>query len=75
MNDENERKKRTDEGKLVNKEIHSISKEEVSSGMKRMQNGKVVGPEKILMELWMFLGEREVDFLTKLLTQSESLVI
>lgn len=42
MNDENERKKRTDEGKLVNKEIHSISKEEVSSGMKRMQNGKVV---------------------------------
>lgn len=66
MNDENERKKRTDEGKVVNKEIHRITKEEMSSGMKRMQNGKVVGPEEILMELWMFLGEREVNFLTKL---------
>lgn len=71
MNDENERKKRTDEGKLVNKEIRRISKEEVSSGMKRMQNGKVVGPEKILMDIMDVSRRKRSGLFNKI----ESLVI
>ena len=34
--------------------------------MKRMQNGKAVGPDDIPMEVWKCLGENALEFLTKL---------
>ena len=34
--------------------------------MKRRKNGEAVGPDDIPVEVWMCLGERAVEFLTKL---------
>ena len=47
MNEENERERerRENDGKRVNLEVEKISKEEVRENMKRMRNGKAVGPD------------------------------
>ncbi|MBN3291136.1 RTXE polymerase, partial [Polypterus senegalus] len=67
MNEENERgKKRLDDVEIVNQEVHRISKEEVRTAMKRMKNGKAVGPDDIPMEAWRCLGEMAVAFLNRL---------
>ena len=34
--------------------------------MKRMKNGKAVGPDDIQVEVWKCLGENALEFLTKL---------
>ncbi|XP_051784813.1 uncharacterized protein LOC127528357 [Erpetoichthys calabaricus] len=51
MNEENHREKRLDDVEIVNQELQRISKEEVRTAMKRMKNGKAVGPDDILY-LW-----------------------
>ncbi|KAI5102764.1 gastrula zinc finger protein XlCGF28.1-like, partial [Silurus meridionalis] len=43
-----------------------ISKEEVRAAIKRMKNGKSVGPDDIPVEAWRCLGEKAVEFLTRL---------
>ena len=43
MNEENERKRRENDGERVNLEVESISKEEVRENMQRMNNGKLGG--------------------------------
>ena len=47
MNGENERERRENDGERVNLEVEKISKEEVRENMKRMKNGKAVGPDDI----------------------------
>ena len=37
--------------------MEKISKEEVRGNMKRMKNGKAVGPDDIPVEVWKCLGE------------------
>ena len=54
------------DGKRVNLEVEKISKEEVRGIMKWMNNGKAVGPDDITVEVWTFLGEIALEFLTKL---------
>ena len=66
MNEENERERRENDGERVNLEVEKISKEEVMENMKRMKNGKAVGPDDIPVEVWKCLGETALEFLTKL---------
>ena len=62
MNEENGRGRRENDGERVNLEVEKISKEEV----KRMKNGKAVGPDDIPVEVWKCLGDIALEFLTKL---------
>ena len=66
MNEQNESERRENDGERVNLEVEKISKEEVRENMKRMKNGKAVGPDDILVEVWKCLGEIALEFLTKL---------
>ena len=66
MNEENERERRENDGERVNLEMEKISKEEVRETMKRMKNGKAVGPDDIPVEVWKCLGEIALEFPTKL---------
>ena len=66
MNEENERERRENDGERVNLEVEKISKEEVRENMKRMKNGKAVGPDDIPVEVWKCLGEIALEFLAKL---------
>ena len=34
-----------------------IAKEEIIEALKKMANGKAVGPDQILVEVWKFMGE------------------
>ena len=63
---ERERERRENDGEIVNLEVERISKEEVRENMKRMKNGKAVGPDDIPVEVWKCLGESALEFLTKL---------
>ncbi|KAL7841885.1 hypothetical protein SRHO_G00255760 [Serrasalmus rhombeus] len=66
MNEENKRERRTTGGEIVDQEVQRISKVEVRAALKRMKNGKAVGPDDIPVEVWRCLGEKAVDFLTRL---------
>ena len=46
--------------------MERISKEEVRENMKRMKNGKAVGPDDIPLEVWKCLGEIALEILTEL---------
>ena len=61
-----ERERRENDGERVNLEVEKISKEEVRENMKRMKNGKAVGPDDIPVEVWKCLGEIALELLTKL---------
>ena len=50
----------------MNLEVEKNGKEEVRENMKRMKNGKAVGPDDIPVEVWKCLGEIALEFLTKL---------
>ena len=43
-----------------------IQKQEVKEALKRMSNGKAVGPDNIPIEVWKTLGARGPEQLTKL---------
>ncbi|KAF7710733.1 hypothetical protein HF521_009605, partial [Silurus meridionalis] len=66
MNEENHRERRLDDVELVKQDVDRISKEEVRAAIKRMKNGKSVGPDDIPVEAWRCLGEMAVEFLTRL---------
>ncbi|KAI5614578.1 hypothetical protein C0J50_8916, partial [Silurus asotus] len=66
MNEENQRERRLDNVELVKQDVVRISKEEVRAAIKRMKNGKSVGPDDIPVEAWRCLGEMAVEFLTRL---------
>ena len=50
----------------MDEEVAQISKDEVRRALKRMKNGKALGPDDIPMEAWKCLGEVAVHFLTGL---------
>ncbi|KAK3540394.1 hypothetical protein QTP70_030404 [Hemibagrus guttatus] len=66
MNEENEREKRVEGVNSVEQEVDKIRKDEVRKALKRMESGKAVGPDDILVEVWKCLGEAAVEFLTSL---------
>ena len=63
---ENDRERRDNDGERVKLEVEKIIKEEVRENMKRMKNGKAVGPDDIPVEVWKCLGEIALEFLTEL---------
>ncbi|KAK3565386.1 hypothetical protein QTP86_007665 [Hemibagrus guttatus] len=66
MNEENERGKRVEGVNSVEQKVDKIRKDEVRKALKRMKNGKAVGPDDISVEVWKCLGEAAVEFLTSL---------
>ncbi|KAL5194659.1 Protein transport protein Sec24-like CEF [Glycine soja] len=46
-----------------------IQKQEVKEALKRMSNGKAVGPDNIPIEVWKTLGDRGLEWLTKLFNE------
>ncbi|KAH1190561.1 Protein transport protein Sec24-like [Glycine max] len=44
-------------------------KQEVKEALKRMSNGKAVGPDNIPIEVWKTLGDRGLEWLTKLFNE------
>ncbi|KAK3543987.1 hypothetical protein QTP70_032746, partial [Hemibagrus guttatus] len=64
MNEENEREKRVEGVNSV--EQNKIRKDEVRKALMRMKSGKAVGPDDIPVEVWKYLGEAAVEFLTSL---------
>ena len=66
MNVENEREDRWEVAARLNERVHRISEGEVRSALKKMKNGKAVGPDDIPVEAWRSLGDMAVRFLTRL---------
>lgn len=52
MNVENHRERRSNRGKLVNEEVKRIGKEEVRADLKKIRNGKTVGPDDTPVAVW-----------------------
>lgn len=53
----------------VDKKVNRVSKEEVRKAMKRMKNGKAVGPDDIPVEAWQCLREKGLNFLASLFNE------
>ena len=66
INKENNREPHTEEAELVNKEVNCMSREEVKNALRRMKKGKVVGPDKLPVEVWKCMGKMGINFLTRL---------
>ena len=74
MNKENDREPRKEEVEVLNEEVNCISKEKVKNTLRRMKEGKAVGPDELPIELpdelpievWKCVREMEIKFLTRL---------
>ena len=66
INEENDREPRTEEVEVVNKEVNYVSREEVKNALRKMKKGKVVGPDKLPVEVWKCTREMGIEFLTRL---------
>ena len=58
MNEEIERQRRVEEVVTMKLEVGKISKDEVRKALKRIKNGKAVGPDDMPVEVWKCQGER-----------------
>ena len=66
MNVEKMREEREEVAVRLYGEVHRITEDEVRRALKRMKNGKAVGPDDIPVEAWICLGDMAVRFLTRL---------
>ena len=66
INEENDREPRTEEVEVVNEEVNCVSREEVKNALRKMKKGKVVGPDKLPVEVWKCTREMGIEFLTRL---------
>ena len=66
MNEENNRKPRTEEAKVVNEEVNCVSREEVKNALRRMKKGKEIGPDELPVEVWKCMRKMGIEFLTRL---------
>ena len=62
MNEENNRDPRTEEAEVVNEEVNCVSREEVKNALRRMKNGKAVGPDELPVEVWKCMGDGDKVF-------------
>jgi hypothetical protein len=46
--------------------VRKIQEAEIGEALKRMKGGKAMGPDGIPIEVWRYLGERAIVWLTKL---------
>ena len=66
INEENNRDPRTEKTEVVNEEVNCVSREEVKNALRRMKKGKAVGPDELPIEVWKWMGEMGIKFLTRL---------
>jgi len=63
MNEENPRESRQETQRVVEKRTSEITSEEVEKAMKKMKNGKAVGPDNLPVEVWKSLGIIGIEYL------------
>ena len=63
LNHENPRKRRETRIEGRERDVEEISGEEVRTGLRKMNKGKVQGPDDIPVEAWIALGNKGVQFL------------
>ena len=66
MNEENNREPRSEEPEVVNKEVNSVSREEVKNAVRTMKKGKAVGTDELPLEVWKCMGKMGIKFLIRL---------
>ena len=66
MNEENDRKPRTEEAEVANEEVNCVCREEVKNALRKLKEGKAVGPDELPVEVWKCMGEMGIKFPTKL---------
>ena len=66
MNEQNDRKPRTEEAEAVNEEVNCVSIEEVKNALRRIKKGKAVGPDELPEEVSKCMEEMRIKFLTRL---------
>ena len=64
-NKQNNRDPKTEEAKVVNEEVNCVSRE-VKNALRRMKKGKAVGPDELSLEVWKYMENMEIEFLTRL---------
>ena len=65
INEENDRELKTEEAKMLNKEINCVSREKVKNALRRMKKGREIVPNKLPVEVWKCMGEMRIEFLTR----------
>ena len=65
LNEENERFIR-DDGEPNNQLVQEVTRQEVEMALKKMKDGKAIGPDGIPVEVWKALGREGVDMLHQL---------
>ena len=66
MNEENDKKPRTDEAEVVNEEVNCFSRKEVKNALRRMKKGEAVGADELPEEVCKCMGEMGIELLTRL---------
>ena len=69
VDEENDGDPGTEEAEVVNEEVNCVSKEEVRNAIRGMKGGKAVGPDELPVEVWKFMGEMGIKFLTRLFSR------
>ena len=69
MNEENPREAREEVQEDNLDEIEASMEADVRSALKKMKNGKAVGPDNLPIEVWKCLGEEGITFLCKMLNK------
>ena len=66
MEDSRGRVRERSERRLDLRVCGHISKDEIKEALKNMTNGKAEGPDQIPVEVWKYLGEEGLEWLTEL---------
>ena len=65
MNVENPRESRQEQQRVVQEETSAITSNEVERALRKMKNGKAVGPDNLPVEVWKCLGSAGVQYLRR----------
>ena len=68
LNEENERLIR-DDGEPNDQLVREVTRQEVEMALKKMKDGKAIGPDGIPVEVWKALGREGVDMLLQLIRE------
>jgi len=69
MNEENPREAQEDVQEDNLDEMEAIMEAQAKSALKKMKNGKAVGPDNLPIEVWKCLGEEGITFLCEILNK------
>ena len=63
LNQKNPRERREMRTEETKRDVEDISVEEVRTGLRKMKKGKAQGPDDIPVEVWIALGNKDMEFL------------